>query len=130
MTQRKGNLPTFIAHMAVGQTMAQSATAAGMSIKTAQRRLREPQVRTAITEAQADLTRHALARLRDLRDQAMDRVSQVLADNEAGWSAHLRAAELTMRHAAAADSAWVVDQIAAQASDIALLQDKFGAVDD
>lgn len=130
MSQRKGNLSTFVAHMAMGQTMARSAAAAGMSIKTAQRRLQEPEVRAAITEAQADLTRHSLARYRDLRDQAMDRVSQVLADNEAGWRAHLRAAELVMRHAAASDSAWVVDQISQQARDIALLQDNLGADDD
>jgi hypothetical protein len=101
-----------------------------MSVKTAQRRLHEPQVRTAITAAQADLTRHDLARFRGLRDQAMDRVSQILANDGAGWSAHLRAAELILRHAAAADNAWVVDEIAAQAHDIALLQENLGAVDD
>ena len=125
MSARKGNLPAFVSHMAMGQTLAQSARAAGMSVKTAQRRLQEHQIRSAITEAQADLTRHALTRLRDLRDQAMDRVSQVLADNQAGWPAHLRAAELVMRHAAAADNAWVVDQVTAQARDIATLQEKF-----
>lgn len=130
MSARKGNLATFIAHMAVGQTLAQSAAAAGMSLKTAQRRMQEPEIRTAITAAQADLTRHALARLRDLRDQAMDRVSQVLADGEAGWPAHLRAAELVLRHATAADSAWVVDQVAAQAQDIALLQQQLLDNDD
>lgn len=130
MSQRKGNISALIAHIAVGQTLAQSAAAAGMSVKTAQRRLHEPQVRTAITAAQADLTRHDLARFRGLRDQAMDRVSQILANDGAGWSAHLRAAELILRHAAAADNAWVVDEIAAQAHDIALLQENLGAVDD
>lgn len=130
MTARKGNLSTFIAHMAVGQTLAQSARAAGLSAKSAQRRMQEPHIRTAITEAQADLTRHALARLRDLRGQAMDRLSQVLADDDAGWTAHMRAAELVMRHAAAADNAWVIDQVASQAQDIAALAQKFDDSDD
>jgi hypothetical protein len=129
MNARKGNLATFVANRASGQTLAQSARAAGISVKTAQRRSAEPEVRAAIADAQADLTRHTFSRVRDLREVALDCLAEVLTSDEAAPASKLQAANIVLRHAAAADEAWVVDQVVDQAWDIAELQERMGPQD-
>jgi hypothetical protein len=123
MPTNKGNTGVLVAHLAIGQTIAQAARAAGMSEKTARRRLGAPSVRAAVQEAQADLTRHALARLRDLRNQGLDVVSEVLASDDEPSALRLRAADLVLRHATAVDNAWLIEQVTAQSADIVRLQE-------
>lgn len=121
MAYKQGDLPTLIAHVAVGQSLSAAARAAGMSVSTAQRRLRDPVVQAAIAESQADLVRQVLGRFRDLRNQALDRLSEYLAGgSEPGVV--LRAAELVLRHATAADMAWVYERVAQQQAVVAEVQ--------
>lgn len=118
MAHKKGDVAALIAHVAVGQPLAAAARAAGMSQSSAQRRLRDPAVQTAITEAQADLVRQAVGRFRDLRNQALDRLSEYLAGGSEP-PVVLRAAELVLRHATAADTAWVYERVAQQQAAVA-----------
>jgi uncharacterized protein involved in type VI secretion and phage assembly len=115
MGRKKGDLATLIAHVAVGQPLAASARAAGMSLSTAQRRLREPATQAAIAEAYADHTRQTAGRFRDLRTQALDRLGEYLA-GAGDPKVVLRAAELALRYSAASDNAWVVEMVTAQLS--------------
>lgn len=104
MAGRTGSVPELVVAIAAGEPLAAAAAAAGMSVSTAQRRLREQPVVDAVQEARLDLTRQALGRVRALRDVALDRVGEVLAGDD-GPAFTLRAAELVLRHAAAADTA-------------------------
>ena len=118
MGHKHGDLATLVAHVALGQPLAAAARAAGMSLSTAQRRLRDPAVQVSVTEAQLDSVRQTLGRFRDLRNQALDRLGECLT---AGGDAAvvLRAAELVLRHATAADSAWLYERVAQQDAAIA-----------
>jgi hypothetical protein len=121
MSQSRGNTNVLIQHRAMGQTLADSARAAGMSLSTAQRRVGEPAVRTAIFDAQADLAREAAGRVHDLRRLALDRVSEILTNAE-DTSIVLRAAELVLRHASTADNTWVVTELDFLSKDIAAVR--------
>ncbi len=105
-----GSVPELVVAIASGRSLAAAAVVADMSVSTAQRRLREPEVLDAVQEARVDLTRQALGRVRGLRDVALDRVGEVLA-GDYGPAFTLRAAELVLRHAAAADTAWLHERV-------------------
>lgn len=105
-----GSVPELVVAIASGRSLSAAAAAAGMSVSTAQRRLRDQEVLDAVQEARVDLTRQALGRVRGLRDVALDRVAEVLAGGY-GPAFTLRAAELVLRHAAAADSAWLHERV-------------------
>src|SRR4051794_11518558 len=113
MGRKKGDLATLVAHIAVGQPLAASARAAGMSVSTAQRRLREPETQRQVVEAYADHTRVAAGRFKDLRTQALDRLGEYLA-GASDPKVTLRAIELALRYSAASDDAWVVEMVTAQ----------------
>lgn len=125
MGHKKGNLGVLIAHVAVGQPLATSARAAGMSLSTAQRRLREPATQAAIAEAYADHSRQTAGRFRDLRSQAMDRLGEILA-GEHEPQVVLRAIEVALRHSAASDNAWVVEMLVAQSTALSEIKDRVG----
>jgi hypothetical protein len=118
MGHKKGNLGVLVAHVAVGQPLATSARAAGMSLSTAQRRLSEPATQAAIAEAYADHSRQAAGRFRDLRAQAMDRLGEMLAGSHRP-EVVLRAIEVALRHSAVSDNAWVVETLVAQSATLA-----------
>lgn len=118
MGYKKGDVGALIAHVAVGQPLAAAARAAGMSQSSAQRRLRDPAVQAALAEAQTDLVRQAVGRFRDLRNQALDRLSEYLAGGSEP-AIVLRAAELVLRHATAADTAWVYERVAQHEATVA-----------
>jgi hypothetical protein len=100
---KKGNLGALIASVAAGRPLPEAAAGAGMSVSLAQRRLREPDVMCAVEEARVELNRQALGRFRALRDVAMDRLAVFLASDSE--PVHLlRAIDLVLRHASAADT--------------------------
>ncbi len=106
----KGSIPALVTAIATGASQPEAARLSGMSVKTVQRRLREPAVVLAIHEARAELTRQALGRISSLRDLALDRVGAILADTESP-ALSLRAAELVLRFSAAGEAAWVQDKL-------------------
>ncbi len=123
MGRTKGNVEVLIASIGAGQSLTMSAQAAGMSESTARRRLRDPYVQAAVAEEYADARRQTTAVLRDMRALAMDRVTEILITTS-DPPLVLRAAELVLRHASAADNGWLFEQVAAQASAIAELQEE------
>lgn len=110
MTSKKGNLPALVAAFAAGASLSEAARAANVSVSTAQRRLKEPDVAQAVEEARIDLSRQAMARALGLREQAWNRVTDVLAHPESA-TLGLRAAEMVLRHAASVEAAWVQERI-------------------
>lgn len=110
MPGRSGSIPELVVAIASGQSVAAAASSAGMSLSTAQRRLREAEVLAAVQEARVDLTRQALGRVRAMREVALTRVAEVLEEDH-GPAIALRAADLVLRHAAAADTAWLHERV-------------------
>lgn len=110
MSGRKGNVPQLVVAIAEGRSIASAAASAGMSLSTAQRRMREPEVLDAIQEARVDLTRQALGRVRGLRDVALDRLVELLS-GDLDPALTLRAVGLVLRHATAADTAGLHERV-------------------
>ncbi len=73
-----GDEAALVAAAAAGRTLAQVAAAAGVSMSTVQRRLRDPEVARAVAVARSELRRQAVARLVDLRASALNRVEAIL----------------------------------------------------
>jgi len=98
-----GNIGRLIAMIAAGASLADAAAASNMSKRTAQRRLVEPEIQLEVQDARADLARQALGQLLDLRAMAFQCIRDTLQQcDDARLS--LRAAEVVLRHAAAADT--------------------------
>jgi len=81
--QRRGDMTygdeaALVAAAAAGRPLAQVAAAAGVSMSTVQRRLRDPEVARAVAVARSELRRQAVARLVDLRASALNRVEAIL----------------------------------------------------
>jgi hypothetical protein len=111
MGKQTGNIAELIVAIASGQSHKEAAAAAGMSISSVQRRLREPQIAAAVEQALVDLTRQAQGRIRSLRGLALDRLTEILTSR--GDPTHtLRAADLVLRNASAADNAWLHQRLA------------------
>ena len=73
-----GDEAALIAEAAAGRPLAQVAAAAGASMSTVQRRLRDPDVARAVAVARSELRRQAVARMVDLRARALNRVEAIL----------------------------------------------------
>lgn len=73
-----GDEAALVAAAAAGRPLAQVAAAAGVSLSTAQRRLRDPEVALAVAAARGELRRQAVARMVDLRANALNRVEAIL----------------------------------------------------
>jgi len=129
MSPSHGSIHRLVAAIAAGESLTVAARAAGMSVSTVQRRLREPAVLAAVVDAQADLTREAVGQLREMRSRAMARTSEIL-ETDSNPNVVLRAAELVLRHAAAADTAWLHDHVAAQERRLLELETNLCGLDD
>lgn len=100
---RKGNIAALVAAAAAGESLPSIAAASGLSVSSVQRRLADPNVEGLVRQAQADLTRQSVARIRGLRDKGLERLDELLgADIDASLT--LRTVELVLRHAAASDT--------------------------
>ncbi len=113
MAHKKGNVAVLAAHLAVGQPLTAAARAAGMSERTARRRMQEDETQAAIRGAYLDLARIDTGRFRDLRNQAQDRLGEALAAGDASPQL-VRLIEVALKYSAASDSAWTLEMIAAQ----------------
>jgi hypothetical protein len=121
MTTNVGSIATLVAAVAVGRPLTEAASEANMSVRTAQRRLHEPEVAFAINEARVELTRQAVGELTALRDLAFRRLRDVLSgDHEVPQV--LRAAELVFRHMAAADVLSLRENVLALEATVTILR--------
>lgn len=117
-----GNIAELIAVIATGGSLAQAAQASDMSVRTAQRRLQEPEVALAVEEARMDLTRQALGELTKLRTLVFGRLRQVLSESDE--TAHvLTAADMVLRHAAAAHVARLSEDVLALEYQVSALRE-------
>jgi hypothetical protein len=89
-----GDLEALVAAAVLGKPLTEIASLAGVSVSTVQRRLREPEVVAAITEARGRHRAEALGRMTDLRGQALERLEGLLGDDDP--SVALRAVSLVL----------------------------------
>jgi len=106
----KGNLAALVAAVAAGRPLIESASAGGVSVSTAQRRLRNPAVMALVHEARVELTRQSMGRSWELRDVALDCLADLLAGQQ-DPAVKLRIVEVALRNAAAADSAALHERV-------------------
>jgi len=97
MGMLRGDESALIAAAAAGLSHAEIAAAAGVSLSTLQRRLRDPQILRAVFEARADLRREALGRLNTHVLVALERVRELVGHEEPHVA--LRAAGMLMSNA-------------------------------
>jgi len=127
MNVTTGNIAELIAAIAIGRSLADAAQASDMSVRTAQRRLHEPEVALAINDARVDLIRQAVGELTALRELAFRRLREILGGDHAA-SHVLRAAELVMRNLAAADALDLREAILGMEYEVASLRDHLNRV--
>lgn len=101
---KHGDEAALVAEAAAGRPLAQVAAAAGVSLSTAQRRLRDPDVARAVAAARAVLRRQAVARMVDLRASALNRVEAILELAEPALA--LRAATLILNTSLKVEAAY------------------------
>lgn len=82
----------FLAALVSGRTVAEAAEAAGISRRTAFRRLADPDVQRQIDELRASTIEHATARLLGLVDLAANTLAAVMSDDGAAASPRVSAA--------------------------------------
>ncbi len=104
MSTSKGSIPELVAAVASGRSLEETARAAGLSVSSVQRRLRDPAVVEAVEQTRAAMTQQAAGRVANLRELAFDRIGRVLVETS-DEALGLRACELVLRHAAAIDTA-------------------------
>ncbi len=90
----QGDMAALVAAAAAGRSLAQIAAAAGLSISSVQRRLRDPEIADAVQEARLECRRRAVGRMLELRDAALTRVGDLLAADDPVLA--LRAATLIL----------------------------------
>lgn len=103
MTVQTGSSAELIAAVVAGASLAEAAKVAGMSVSTAQRRLRDPDVANQIALLRQQLAMEAVARLQSLRSKALDFLEVILEDPEVPTAVGLRASEMALRHASSSD---------------------------
>ena len=97
----KGNEGQLIAARAAGKTLKEVARLTGMSVRTVQRRLGDPDIAGQIIEARGRVTEMELSAMRLLRGEALDRLAKLLhSDNERNA---LHAIAITLRESAHSD---------------------------
>ncbi len=75
---RRGDVTALVAAAVAGQSLAAMAGAAGVSVSTVQRRLREPEIADAIRDARAQQRMERLGQLNELGARAVERLGQLL----------------------------------------------------
>ena len=97
MTHLRGDLAGLVVAAAAGRPIAEIADAAGTSVSTAQRRLRDPQVRQAVSDMRVAALERTADRLSELCGRALDKLREWLEDESA--TIRLRTAELILNAA-------------------------------
>ena len=88
------NEAEMVAAVVAGGTLGEVAAAAGTSVSTVQRRLKEPEIIAQVHEARSQHRQEALGRLTSLRSRALERLQDLLEDDDT--SLVLRAATLVL----------------------------------
>jgi AcrR family transcriptional regulator len=79
----KGDEAALIAGAVEGGSYAEIAAAAGVSVSTVQRRLRDPAVVAAVQEGRTQQRREAVGRLNERVSPAIDRLGELVMDEDA-----------------------------------------------
>jgi hypothetical protein len=108
MTGQHGNTQELIAAAIVGRSLREMADAAGVSISTAQRRLREPEVQAAVRDGRRHQRAEATGRLAALRVAALDALAELVVDPDPGTA--LRAVSLILGNSARFDVLYDLDE--------------------
>ena len=87
----------FAAELAAGRTVSEAAARAGISMRTAARWHREPEVQAELERMRRSTLSHARERLLDLVDQAVGALSRVMASTESP-AATVAAARTVLAH--------------------------------
>ena len=77
-----GNVSELVAAAVSGHTLTQIAAAAGVSVSTAQRRLKDPDVLALVSDARAQGRAETLGRLTQLRTTGLDRLADLLDSDD------------------------------------------------
>ena len=78
----KGDEAALIAAAVTGRPYAEIAAAAGVSVSTVQRALRDPDIQAAVREGRTQQRREAIGRLNDRLPTAIERLSELLFDED------------------------------------------------
>jgi len=101
MAGQHGSTEEIIAAAIIGQSLREMANAAGVSISTAQRRLRQPEVQNAIREGRRSQRAEVTGRLAALRVAALEALARLVVDPDPRVA--LRAASLILGNSARFD---------------------------
>jgi AcrR family transcriptional regulator len=88
------NEAALVAAAVDGMNLAGIANAAGVSVSTVQRRLRTPEMRRQISDARSRLRDEAVGKLAQARGRALERLSEMVADEDSNVA--LRAIALVL----------------------------------
>jgi AcrR family transcriptional regulator len=78
----RGDESALIAGAVAGWSYAEVAAAAGVSVSTVQRRLRDPQIMAAVQEERTQQRRQTVGRLNDQLPVAIERLGELLEDSD------------------------------------------------
>ena len=76
------NEAEMVAGAVAGRTLSEIAAAAGASVSTVQRRLKEPEIVEQVRQARSQHRQEALGRLTSLRRRALERLQDLLEDDD------------------------------------------------
>lgn len=79
----KGDLTALVAALVAGRTLHEVARAAGVSVSTVQRRMREPEVAEAVREARNQQRQERLGQLSELSARSVNRLGELIDDDNA-----------------------------------------------
>lgn len=128
MNTERGNIGRLIAVIANGGSLAQAAEAAGVSVRTVQRRLQDPEVRMDVQEARVDLARQFMGELQELKSAAVGRVRQVLTES-GDEQAVLRAAGMVLRSSDPTEAVQLREEVLALEHQVADLAERLSDVE-
>lgn len=78
----KGDEAALIAGAVAGRSHAEIAVAAGVSVSTVQRRLRDPQIVAAVQDGRTQQSREAVGRLNDRMPVAIERLGELVMSED------------------------------------------------
>lgn len=94
--RRKGDA-TLLAALAAGQSYEDAAEAAGVSKRTARRRMTEPAFRAEVDALRSDMLARAVGRMAGLVDEAAETLRDVMRDPDAPAGARVSAARAVLQ---------------------------------
>jgi transposase len=84
MTDGRGDEAAMIAAAVAGKSFGEIAAAGGVSVSTAQRRLKNPEVAGLVQEGRTEQRRQLIGRLNELAQLSMERLEELVTQEEPG----------------------------------------------